>query len=191
MQDDQSLIARANFGDEDAMRALYDTHKDFCVNLAVKYLDDRDEALDVLQETFKYLFSKFPGFVLTCQLRTFLFPVVRNLCLSRLRKKKPNVDSKVLDLQEAKELRDPEVDKIRVSEMVANLGEEHREVILMRFADQMTLEEIAQKLCIPKGTVKSRLHNGLKKLRDNPHFIWLRNLFYVFIDKLTGPNLQV
>ena len=176
MQEDQSLIARANLGDEDAMCALYDKHKDFCVNLAVKYLDDRDEALDVLQETFKYLFSKFPGFVLTCQLRTFLFPVVRNLCMTRLRKKKPNVDSKILDFQEAKEVRDPEADKTRVAEIVAKLGDEHREVILLRFADQMTLEEIAKTLSIPKGTVKSRLHNALRKLRENPHFLWLMSL---------------
>lgn len=176
MQDDQSLIARANLGDEEAMRLLYENHKDFCVNLAVKYLDDRDEALDVLQETFKYLFLKFPGFVLTCQLRTFLFPVVRNLCLSRLRKKKPNVDSKVLEFQEAKTTRDPEADKSRVEEMVVNLGDEHRDVVLLRFAEQMTLEEIAEKLSIPKGTVKSRLHNALKKLRDNPQFIWLLSL---------------
>ena len=139
-------------------------------------MDDRDEALDVLQETVKYLFSKFPGFVLTCQLRTFLFPVVRNLCLSRLRKKKPNVDSKVLEFQEAKEQRDPQADKNRVADMVASLGQEHREVILLRFAEQMTLEEIAESLSIPKGTVKSRLHNGLKKLRDNPQFIWLLSL---------------
>lgn len=176
MQEDQSLIARANIGDEDAMKALYDRHKEFCVNLAVKYLDDREEALDVLQETFKYFFSKFPGFTLTCQLRTFLFPVVRNLCLSRLRKKRPNVDSKVLDFQEAKELRDPETDRARIVDMVATLGDEHREVILLRFAGQMTLEEIAESLSIPKGTVKSRLHNALRKLRDNPQFVWLLSL---------------
>ena len=176
MQEDQSLIARANLGDEDAMKALYDRHKGFCVNLAVKYLDDRDEALDVLQETFKYFFSKFPGFVLSCQLRTFLFPVVRNLCMSRLRKKKPTADSKVLEYQTAKDVRDPEADKARVVEMVASLGEEHREVIILRFAEQMTLEEISERLCIPKGTVKSRLHNALRKLRDNPQLIWLLSL---------------
>lgn len=176
MQEDQSLIARANLGDEEAMSALYDKHKEFCVNLAVKYLDDRDEALDVLQETFKYFFSKFPGFTLTCQLRTFLFPVVRNLCLSRLRKQKPSVDSKILEFQEAKSLRDLQTDRNRVAEMIVSLGEEHREVVLLRFAEQMTLEEIAEKLSIPKGTVKSRLHNALRKLRENPNFLWLISL---------------
>ena len=176
MQEDQSLIARANLGDEEAMRALYNNHKDFCVNLAMKYLDDRDEALDVLQEAFKYFFSKFPGFALTCKMQTFLFPVVRNLCMSRLRKKKPDVNSEILEFQEAKEIRDPDTDKARVVDMVANLGEEHREVIILRFAEQMTLEEIAASLSIPKGTVKSRLHNALRKLRDNPHFIWMMSL---------------
>lgn len=173
MNNDQDLISRANLGDERAMFTLYENHKEFCFNLANRYLNDREESLDVLQETFKYFFSKFPGFVLTCQLRTFLFPVVRNLCMSRLRKKKPQVDPQILDFRESETIRDPEVDKNRVIDMVAGLGEEHRDVIILRFADQLTLEEIADKLSVPKGTVKSRLHHALKKLRDNPHFVWL------------------
>ena len=173
MRNDQELIKLANLGDEDAMTELYENHKDFCANLAFKYLNDRIEAEDVLQETFSYLFNKFPGFTLTCQLTTFLFPVVRNKCLSRLRKKKPYVDSEILENEEGKQERDPEADKQRILEMVTNLPEPHRDVIILRFADQLTLEEISEKLSVPKGTVKSRLHNALQKMRDNPAFIWL------------------
>jgi RNA polymerase sigma-70 factor (ECF subfamily) len=176
MQSDQDLIKLANFGNEEAMTELYERHRDFCANLAFKYLNDKSEAEDVLQETFAYLFSKFPGFVLTCQLQTFLFPVVRNKCLSYLRKKKPHTDPEVLDNRESKPFRDMDSDRQRVLDMIVGLPEQHRDVILLRFADQMTLEEIAEKLQVPKGTVKSRLHNGLKKLRDNPSFIWIISL---------------
>ena len=75
---DQKLIGRANNGDEQAMTELYEKHRDFCMNLGMKYLNDREEAADVVQEVFAYLCRKLPGFVLTCQLSTFLFPVVRN-----------------------------------------------------------------------------------------------------------------
>ncbi len=176
MDNDQELIAKANIGDEQAMFALYENHKNFCYNLANRYLLDSSEAEDVLQETFKYLFSKFPGFILTCQLRTFLFPVVRNLCLTRLRKRKNFVSSELLDKEEAKEQRTPEIDRQKVIEIIAQLGQEHQEVLLLRFADQLSLEEIAEKLSIPQGTVKSRLHYALNKLRENPHFIWLISL---------------
>ena len=44
----------------------------------------------------------------------------------------------------------------------------HREVLLMRFVDDLKLEEIAKALSIPLGTVKSRLHNGISLLREDP-----------------------
>ena len=176
MDKEQELIRAVNCGDEEAMREVYETHKAFCMNLAMKYLEDQTEAEDVLQDTFKYFFSKFPGFTLSCRLQTFLFPVVRNLCLSRLRKKKAT--SGLENIKEPVfESRDPERDRQRVEDMVANLAVEHRDVILMRFADQLSLEDISQRLAIPKGTVKSRLHNALKKLRDHQSFIWLISFF--------------
>ena len=175
MNKEQELIKAANCGDEEAMRELYETHKAFCINLALKYLADQNEAEDILQETFKYFFSKFPGFTLTCRLQTFLFPVVRNLCLSRLRKKKELLGLDNLE-EQAETYRDPETDRRKVEDIVADLPEEHRDVILLRFAEQLSLEEISERLAIPKGTVKSRLHNGLKKLREQQNFIWLISL---------------
>lgn len=51
---------------------------------------------------------------------------------------------------------------------MAALPETHREVVLMRFVDDMSLGEIAEALGIPLGTVKSRLHNALETLRHDP-----------------------
>ena len=52
--------------------------------------------------------------------------------------------------------------------MLANLPAQQREVLMLRFVDGFNLEEIANALEIPLGTVKSRLHNALKTLRDDP-----------------------
>ena len=51
---------------------------------------------------------------------------------------------------------------------LASLAEEHREVLLLRFVDGLSLAEIAAALDIPLGTVKSRMHNSLKTLRNDP-----------------------
>jgi RNA polymerase sigma-70 factor (ECF subfamily) len=51
---------------------------------------------------------------------------------------------------------------------VARLTEGQREVLLMRFVDDMALEDIAVALDLPLGTMKSRLHHALAKLRENP-----------------------
>ena len=57
-------------------------------------------------------------------------------------------------------------DALRIRRAVANLPEEHRLVVELRFFADATLDEIAAVLGCPLGTVKSRLHHALKKLRQ-------------------------
>ena len=73
---DQQLIASANRGDAAAFDALYRRYRDWVVSLAFRFAHHRDDALDIMQDTFLHLLGRFPGFVLTCQLKTFLYPIV-------------------------------------------------------------------------------------------------------------------
>jgi len=52
--------------------------------------------------------------------------------------------------------------------VLSGLSQDHREVLLLRFVDGLSLEEISSAMDIPVGTVKSRLHNALKLLREDP-----------------------
>lgn len=162
--EDLALIARANGGDITALEELYRRHKGWVVGLAHRLTNNREDALDVLQDTFAYFFKKFPGFELTTNLRGFLFPVVRNTALSVIRKRK-----KVVDIDEARQPAALEWGETRgdLERLVKQLPEGQRQVILLRFGAGMRLEEIADALEIPPGTVKSRLHNALKTLRDS------------------------
>src|SRR5213083_3431708 len=83
---DQELIAAINDGDSSAFEVLYYRYRDWVVSLASRFTGDRELALDVLQETFLYFVKKFPGFRLTAQLKTFLYPAVRNLSIAARRK---------------------------------------------------------------------------------------------------------
>src|SRR6185503_18325605 len=83
---DQALIDAINDGDSDAFESLYYRHRDWVLSLAYRFTGDREQALDVLQETFLYFVKKFPGFRLTAQLKTFLYPAIRNLSISARRK---------------------------------------------------------------------------------------------------------
>jgi RNA polymerase sigma-70 factor (ECF subfamily) len=159
---DQELVAAATAGDASAFDALYHRYKDWVVSLATRFTGDSDQALDVLQETFLYLLSKFPGFRLTSRLTTFLYPAVKNLSIAARRKTaRFAVGDPVLDHLPAPTPARPG----ELTAVVAALPETHREVVLMRFVDGLSLEEIATALSIPLGTVKSRLHNALNALR--------------------------
>ena len=62
----------------------------------------------------------------------------------------------------------PQTSRAELAAALAGLHAEQREVVLMRFVDDMTLAEIAQALEVPTGTVKSRLHRALETLRNDP-----------------------
>jgi RNA polymerase sigma-70 factor (ECF subfamily) len=162
---DQDLVAAANAGDASAFDALYHRHKNWVVSLATRFTGDADQALDVTQETFIYLLSKFPGFKLTSRLTTFLYPAVKNISIAVRRK-----SARFTRGQQPFDML-PAPIAARQNELtivVSGLPDTHREVVLMRFVDGLSLDEIATALDIPLGTVKSRLHNALATLRGDP-----------------------
>lgn len=162
---DEQLITAANAGDAAAFDAIYHRYKGWVVSLATRLTGDADLALDVLQETFLYFLSKFPGFKLTSRLTTFLYPAVKNLAIAQRRKKARLAGSPdVLDALPAP----APAQANELTAVIAALPLTHSEVILMRFVDGLSLDEIATALQIPLGTVKSRLHNALNMLRENP-----------------------
>src|SRR5512140_2508182 len=85
---DAALVARANTGDREALEALYLEHRDFVLRLAWRLTGGRDDALDILQETFLELYARFPGFSLASTLRAFLYPVVKHMAIDRARRQR-------------------------------------------------------------------------------------------------------
>ncbi len=165
---DEDLVAAANRGDVSAFEALYKRHRDWVVRLAFRFTGDHDAALDVLQETFSYLLRKFPGLVLTGKLTTLLYPVVRHTALHARRKSRRAVSMETTAVDPPAPEAERRGTREELAAVLRGLAEEHRETLLLRFVDGLSLEEIAQALGIPVGTVKSRLHNALGTLREDP-----------------------
>jgi RNA polymerase sigma-70 factor (ECF subfamily) len=168
-RNDLELIAAINDGDAAAFEALYFRHRDWVVGLAHRFTGDGDSALDVMQETFLYLLRKFPGFRLTASLKTFLYPAVRNLSIAA-RNKTGRYQTTTAELERIENTAAPEPAVAGAGDLafvLAGLSEEHREVLLLRFVDCLSLAEIAEAIEIPLGTVKSRLHNALELLRQD------------------------
>ena len=168
MKSDQELIEAINKGQADAFEVLYYRHRDWIYKLAWRFTGNQNDALDVLQETFTYFLGKFPGFELTASMTTFFYPVVKHISLNIKMKNSRfvsdnNISNDIIDPKEnvigdnAKEL----------AAVLKILPDELREILLMKYIDEMSQEEIAQALNVPLGTVKSRLHRALQILRDD------------------------
>ncbi len=164
---DLELIAAINSGNAAAFEVLYFRYRDWVVALAFRFMGDSDAALDVMQETFLYVLKKFPGFRLTANFKTFLYPAVRNLSIAA-RNKTARYQSSGNDADTLDSLASPSTttaDSDGLEYVLSRLPEEQREVVLLRFVDELSLAEIADTMGIPLGTVKSRLHNALESLR--------------------------
>jgi len=164
---DEELLEQAQKGGAEAFETLYRRHRDWVYRLAWRFTANEADALDVLQETFAYLLRKLPGLRLTAAMTTFLYPVVKHLSLNVRRKRKPDAaDEEILAAIAAPADRGTSRDELAAA--LSMLPADQREVVLMRFLDDMSLEEIAQALNTPLNTVKSRLYRALDALRDDP-----------------------
>jgi len=164
---DEELLEQAGRGDAEAFETLYRRHRDWVYRLAWRFTGNEPDALDVLQETFAYLLRKLPGLHLTAAMTTFLYPVVKHLSLNLRRKRTPvTADEDLLAALPAPT--SEESSRAELAAALATLPVDQREVVLMRFVDDMSLEAIAQALNTPLNTIKSRLYRALETLRDDP-----------------------
>ena len=167
---DLELIDQANQGDAGAFEKIYHRHRDWVYRLAWRFTGDREDALDVLQETFAYLLEKFPGFELTAAMTSFLYPVVKHQAIAAQQKRRrhsPTAES-IPEEAEVPYFPAPQESRAELSLVLEALAEQQREIVLMRFVDGLTLEEIAEAGQLPINTVKSRLYRALQTLKDDP-----------------------
>ena len=170
---DQDLVAALNAGDAAAFDALYYRYRERILRLAYRFTGNQADAQDVLQETFAYLYKKFPGFRLAASMTTFLYPVVRNLSLEIYRKKRTATTTAVTpdllaDLPGFTAAPAEDQTRAELAAAMGNLSGEHRQTVLLRYVDDLSMEEIAAATGVPVGTVKSRLHHAIAAMREDP-----------------------
>lgn len=164
---DAELLSAYVAGDPLAFDTLYHRHKFFAIRLARRFVDSDADAQDVLQDAFLYLINQSAKLKLTAKLTTYLYPIIKNIALTKKRKKRPDhFDPVTLDT--LRSAMNDDFNSSDLNQLLVSLPDTHREPLLMRFVDDLSLDEIAAALEIPLGTVKSRIHNALEQLRQSP-----------------------
>jgi len=161
---DAELIEAARQGDAAAFETLYRRYRDWTVRLARRWCGNDTDASDVLQEAFLWVLGKLPELELRVRFTTLLFPVVRNLAWRRRKARRPEV---LEDAPESAVADDPPAHSDDLAHVLGSLPEAQRAVVLLRFVDDLPLADVAARLCVPVGTVKSRLHQALRLLRED------------------------
>lgn len=172
------LIRRFQHDQPRAFELLYDRYKDYVYRVAFFITRNAFEAEDAVQETFMDVLKALPHYDVEgpARFETWLYRVAVNRCKMRLRRKTTpsaewdEIEERLERLPQPAEL-GPEAATLRKEraqalwESVEALPEEHRVVIVLRYQQDLSYEEIAQVLGISLGTVKSRLFNAHRKLK--------------------------
>jgi RNA polymerase sigma-70 factor, ECF subfamily len=172
-QDDQrELIGRAQAGDTAAFEQLAQRYAAMLWRCALAFGCDGHWAEDLAQETLVEAWRSLPRFDGRCRFSTWLYGILRHRFLKGRRRTAVAVVSSDTLAEKACTVCSPaqsaenSEDARRIREAVASLPDEHRVVVELRFFAGAALDEMAGALDCPLGTVKSRLHYALEKLRQ-------------------------
>jgi RNA polymerase sigma-70 factor, ECF subfamily len=170
--DQRELIDRAQAGEATAFERLAAQHAVRLWRCALALCRDSHWAEDLAQETLVEAWQSLARFDGRCEFSSWLHGILRHRFLKGRRQNAARLSaSDGLDQTPCIACtpdRSAEVseDALRIRQTVASLPEEHRLVVELRFFAGATLDEISAAIGCPLGTVKSRLHHALKKLRQ-------------------------
>ena len=175
---DEELIARFQEGDEQAYVMIVSRYRDRLVNFIYRFMNDRDQAEDLAQDTLLKLYTHKHYYKQIAKFSTWIYTIASNIAKTELRKKKNRkttsltkmgLDDKDYDLP-ATEQADKETDNEylgkKIQAAIDKLPENFKSVAILRDIQELPYDEISNILNVPLGTVKSRINRARLQLQE-------------------------
>jgi RNA polymerase sigma-70 factor (ECF subfamily) len=173
MLTDSALVMNMHNGDKNAFRQLVERHKRMAFQTALGLVGNRDDACDISQEAFLRAYRSSGTYKIDQPFLPWFYTIIANLSRTWL-KKRSVATRRDVDLDEVEYLvssdDSPEATYIRreeiesLSQSLLKLPFDDREIITLHHFRNMSYDEIAEMLVIPRGTVMSRLYYARKRL---------------------------
>jgi RNA polymerase sigma-70 factor (ECF subfamily) len=171
----EAVIQRCLQGDELAWESIVQQYRRKVFNVAYKFVGRHEEAEDLTQDIFIKIFKSLGTFDRRANFQTWLISVSRNLCIDHyrsVRQERQAIDHQIDPNELSPVAHEPgpiaaieQQDRVLLlREALAALPESLRKAVLMRDIQELTYQEIADKLHLPEGTVKSRIKRGRTEL---------------------------
>ena len=173
MKDQEKIIARARRGDADAFEQLVVAYREQVFRLALRMCGSEADADEVAQEAFLSAWKALPNFRGESQFSTWLYQLTTHAAIDLMRREKRQIaadditevsaaDPAPSPQQQAEQSEQREI----VRDAILQLAPEQREVVVLRFMEELSYEEIGAVLKLPSGTVKSRLNRAKAQLKE-------------------------
>ncbi|MGA2864070.1 MAG: RNA polymerase sigma factor [Verrucomicrobiota bacterium] len=170
--DEEKLVAAFRDQDPAAVRELLSSHGDRLLRSAFLLCGREADAQDLVQETFLQALQSAPRFRNQSSLYTWLHGILLNLTRHYHRDRKrivygdEQVERAAAAAEESPIAMDLQMTGSALQQALGRLSLPHREVVILRFYEDMKIHEIAAHLGISRGTVKSRLHYSIERLQQ-------------------------
>jgi len=169
---EEELVMLLKSGDRSAFEYLYDNYSGALNAVILKLISDRQLAEDLLQEAFVRIWNNFSSYDSSKgRLFTWMLNITRNLTIDTMRSKSFKKQAKIQRNEIAVTNKDNNTDEINkfdalgIRQKTMLLNEDQRRIIDMAYFEGFTQSEIAQKLGIPLGTVKTRMRTAILELK--------------------------
>lgn len=179
--DEMKLVEKAKSGDTKAFEELIRRTQDKIYNLGLKILGNKEDAADILQETYIKAYESLPNFEGRSSFSTWLYRIATNFALMKLRKDK----YKKISIDEIKEASDGKY-KLEISdwstnphfqykneelkeilnEAINNLPPKYKTIFILHDIEGLSLSEISEILSLSISTIKTRIHRSRLYLRE-------------------------
>ena len=181
-----STLHNIRSGDEKAFELLFKAQYPILCGYARKYLDDFDQAEEIVQEMFFNFWQKREKVEINTSLEAYLFRSVRNSCLNYLKHLKIREQYKLANNQDIRQKEQEIHDSVvalelqeRIENVIDQLPTERKKIFKMSRFEELKYKEIAEKLNISVKTVEAEMSKALKFLRQ--HLSDYLSLFIIFI----------
>jgi RNA polymerase sigma-70 factor, ECF subfamily len=178
---DEELIAAFQTGEARAFDILVGRYKDPLVNFAFRFLGDFDGADEVAQETFIRVYRNKHAYKPVARFSTWLYTIAANLAKSELRRRKRRAlfslsgrrergEEKDFDPPDERNRSDEQAERSFEAELIQkaldSIPVRYREVVILRYIQELSYEEICTITGMNMGTVKSRLNRARLRLQE-------------------------
>jgi RNA polymerase sigma-70 factor, ECF subfamily len=171
------LIKQAAEGDVYSFKLLVDEFSGYAFSLAYKTLFNKDDAKDIVQESFVRVWKHLKNYKPEIKFTTWLYKIVINLCYDKIKTEKrrnlviENYDADIMESLSSQSLNMEEVisnkDLVRVIEQLSNgLTYKQRMVFVLRDLQNLNIEEVSEVLNISSGAVKTNLFHARKFIAE-------------------------
>ncbi|MFH1212571.1 MAG: sigma-70 family RNA polymerase sigma factor [Candidatus Neomarinimicrobiota bacterium] len=178
---DEELISRFQSGDEGAFEEIVNRYADRLMNFAYRFVLDREEAEDIVQDTFLKVYQNRHAYKEIAKFSTWIYTITGNLAKTILRKRRnrkmfyfsravPEDHDKEIEFPSTERLPDSKlegkIEEQMIQRAIVKLPEHFRTVIILRDIQDLSYEEISNIIDAPLGTVKSRINRARLRLQD-------------------------